>query len=240
MIRTSKAPVAVPLPWDTGVSFMIRAGDVIERGEFEAELAANGAPRVYDFQLREVFVGGVKALLGDSPEDAARIEEIADADAALENDDKIDPADEALLTSAREQVQAHWPPYRAMIAAAARRQELIPVLAFQRFCTGWTGDDELPAYRKAADGALSLEVVGEMPALVLRVIGMKAYQMLHATADASNSAPRLPSDKSPRPSTSGTPRKVGTSRAKSGAKTRSSSSRKTASRSSTSGSNAAA
>src|SRR4051812_28928145 len=99
MIRTSKAAGAWPLPWGADTQFMLRAGDVIERGEVEADLAELRAGRVFDFQLEEVFLAGVDELLKSNPEDAARVREVAAASSAGED---LTAEDRALLDGARE------------------------------------------------------------------------------------------------------------------------------------------
>jgi hypothetical protein len=207
MIRTSTAAVAWPVPGFPDTHFMIRAGDVIERGELEADLTELGADRVYDFQLKEAFEAGVAALLKDSPEDAERVLGIA---AMVEEEAILPPEDRALLDTAIAAVQTHWPAYRALKKQAALRNELIPTLAFQRFCSDWKGKD-LPAPKKGMDGRVTLEVMQEIPSYLLRAAGMRAYQLLWTVGSAGNSARPLQSDKSPPPSTSDTSPADGTS-----------------------------
>ncbi len=220
MIRTTKAPVAFPVPWGEGnAHFMLRAGDVIERGVVEAELAEFGAGRVFDFQLEECFAEGIAVLLADSPDDVERIREVSAA--AAEDETSLAAEDKALLDGAREAVRAHWAPFRSLMAQAALRNELVPTLAFRRFCSGWEGKN-LPAFTRSVDGMVSLDVMGEVPPVLIRIAGLRAYQMLWASASAGNSAPLLQSGKSLRPSNSDASKKAGTSGAKSGRKTRSS------------------
>lgn len=231
MIRLNKASVAFPIPWASDVHFMLRAGDVIERGELEADLAEHRAGRVFDFQLTEAFESGCDALLDGRPEDMERIRE---AVAAEQDGETLSKEDAAGLALAREAVQSSWPPYRTLTAQAARRNELVPTLAFQRFCTGWAGEG-LPDFEKSPDGLVSLEVMGRIEPVLLRMAGMRAYQMLYSTGEEKNSEPPLQSDKSPRPSTSDKSKKVGKSAKTTGRKTRSSTSARGSSRSSTSG-----
>lgn len=235
MIRTTKAPVAWPVPWADGQAhFMLRAGDVIERGEFEADLSELGAGRVFDFQLEEAFLSGVEALLAGDTDAIGRIRDIS---AAMASEDTITPDDQALMDGTRELVKQHWPAYAILMKQVSRRGELIPTLAFQRFCTGWEGEG-FPEYRKGIDQLVTLECIGEVPPILVRLAGMRAYQMLWATGQEKNFEAPLPPVKSPRPSKSGTREKGGSSRARSGRKTPSSSSRRGASPSSTSGSTA--
>lgn len=241
MIRTSKRPFPFPLPWDHDQVFMIRAGDVIERGEVEAELAEHGASGVFGFQLREAFEQGVVALLGEA-ESAAPLLEVAAAEA--EGLD-LSAEDRAALDAAREAVRKAWPAYRNLLRQDALRRELCPTIAFQRFVTGWQGEG-LPPFVKGPDGLPPLDLIASLNPMAVRMVGMACYQALYAAGEEGNSAPPLPSDKSLAPSQSDKPAKDGSSRQRStvsqkssGTRTRSSSSRKGSSSRSTSGSAAA-
>ncbi|MCP3732010.1 hypothetical protein M9978_16415 [Sphingomonas sp. MG17] len=237
MIRTTKAPFAWPIPWGDGQAvFWLRAGDVIERSEFEAELAEYRAPRVFDFQLSEALMAGVAELLKDDPDDIERIREIA---AALESGDDVDAADRALFSGVQEAVAQHWPAYRTLIGQAARRNELIPTLAFRRFCTGWEGDG-LPLHQKGPDGLLTLAAMDKLEPLLIRLAGMRAYQALYATDDSGNSVLLSPPGANQQHSKPGQQKKAGSSAKRSGSKTRSPRSRKASLASSTSGSPAGA
>lgn len=238
MIRTSKQAFPWTLPWGgtTDTVVMLRAGDVIERGDFEGDLAGQRAGRVFDFELTQAFDGGLAALLHDAPADLERMREII---ATAEGGDEL-PADEkALLDAARETVAEHWPPFRALIAQAARRNELTPTLAFQRFVTGWEGVDldgnPLPPFRTGMDGRVSIDLMGDIPPLMIRLAGMRAYQLLWATGDEKNLERPSPSDENRSPSTSDTPKKGGSSGKTTGRKTPSRRSPRKSSRSSTSG-----
>ena len=237
MIRTSKAPFPFPLPWDKDVTFMIRPGDLMDRGELESVLADLSASPVYDFQLAAAFEEGVRVLLAEAPEDAERLLEIAAADEALELEEKLAPEEAAALSDAREAVRKAWPAYRHLLAQAARRNELLPTIAFQKFVTGWQGND-MPDFRKGIDGLLSLDVMGDIAPIAIRAVGFRAYQALYAASSAKNFVPPSPSDESPAPSESDKPAKAGSSTKRSGNKTRSSRSRAASSQSSTSGSTA--
>jgi hypothetical protein len=220
MIRISKAPFAWTAPWDGAPVIMLRAGDVIERGELEAELAEMRAGRVFDFQIEAAFIAGVEALLKDSPDD---VERIRDAATAAAEGQELSSEDQAMLAGARDAVKEHWPPFAALIGQAARRNELIPMVAFQRFCTGWEGA-ELPAFAKGMDGRVTLEAMGNISSVLLRMAGLRAYEALYATDSAGNSERLSPPDKSHSPSPSGTSKAAGSSAArtaKSGPKTRS-------------------
>lgn len=238
MIRTSKKPFPFPLPWNKDHVFMIRAGDVIERGEVEAELAEHGAGSVYSFQLNEAFTAGVVALLGD----AESAEPILNALAAETDSQELSAEDRAGLDASREAVRKAWPAYRALLRQDALRSQLSPTIAFQRFVTGWEGEG-LPAFRKGPDGLPPLELLAELDPMTVRVVGMNCYRLLFTGGEEGNSAPPLQSDKSQAPSQSDKPARAGSSRPRStasqkssGVKIRSSSSRKASSPQSTSGS----
>lgn len=235
MIRLSKAPIAFPLPWGADANFMIRPGNIIERGELEADLAEHRAGRVFDFQLMEAFEEGLKALLEADEDAVAKIREAAIAEA---DGQEVAAEDRAGLEMAREALRTAWPAYRTLLAQAARRNELIPTFAFQRFVTGWEGDG-LPEYRQSADGMVDLDLMAELEPVIVRIVGLRAYQMLYAAGEEKNSEPLSPSVESLPPSKSDAQRKAGSSAKRSGRKTRSSPSRRRSSRSSTSGSTAA-
>jgi len=245
MIRTSKAPFAFPLPWNKDVVFTIRAGDVIERGDLEAALAEEGAAPVFDFQLQAAFADGLKHLLADAPDEAEQLIELVTAEAALEADEQL-PADEAAaLAEARDAVRKAWTPYKLLLAQAARRSELLPMLSFQRFVTAWAGEG-LPVARKGIDGLLKIDMLSEFAPIVLLAVGKEAYRALYASGAEKNFAPPSQSDESQARIASDTPAKAGSSprpkkaaRGRSGQTTHSSRSRKGSSPSSTSGSTAA-
>lgn len=219
MIRTTTAPRPWPLPWGDGKThFMLRAGDVIERGEFEAGLAEMDAGQVWDWQLEEVFHQGVMALLPDNPEEVERIREIS---TAINCGEKVSREDQALIDSAKEAVRRAWPAYRSLLAQAARRNELIPTLAFQWFVSGWEGPN-LPEHRTGIDGRLDISVMKAITPMVVRLAGTAAYQLLYATNAEDFFARPLPPAKSPKPSTKRASRKGGSSAARSGRKTPSS------------------
>jgi len=211
MIRTSKEPFPFALPWNEDVVFMIRPGDMIDRGKVEAALAEQAAEAVFDFQLAATFEEAVNELLSDNPDEAGQLLAIAAAEAALEPGEKLPANEAAALSEAREAVRGSWPAYRALMAQAARRNELLPTVAFQRFVTGWQGED-LPEFRKGIDGLLTLGVMSQFPPIVIRAVGFRAYQALYATGEVKNSAPPSPSDESQAPTASDTSAKASSSR----------------------------
>lgn len=182
MIPLSKEPVEWRPEWldeDKRPTFLLRPGDVFQRAALEAELAGDhGAGPVFSFHLAAEFERGVVALLQDSPEDAARILEWHQAE-GLEDTEK------EALASAKELVREHWPAYRQLIAKDERRNHLLPLVAFRRFCAGWNGPD-LPAFAKGADGLVTAECMAKVPPLMLRNAGIHAYGLLYAAGEAKN------------------------------------------------------
>lgn len=199
--------------------YYFRAGPITERGMMEAEITAEyGGGRVYDFELREAFERGVDHLLADDPEGAARVKAInAQADA----DDL--PADEAaFLAEVRRVLALHWPDYKALLGQAARRAEMSPIVAFQRYCVGWEGGG-LPPFARGPDGRVKLELLGpaHVPALELKIGGTFAYNLQYAAGAEKNSAAPLKSGGARRTSASARPARAGGGSAgKSGRKTR--------------------
>ncbi len=225
MVVTSTAPKPWSPPWDPKTAFMVRAADVLERGEFEAELASFGAGRIFPFQIEQAFMEGVEALLADHPADIERIREVQAAFEALEPGQKLPAEEQGLIEGAREAVRAHWPAFRALIAQEAKRQEIMPTLAFRRFCTGWEGGNidgsPLPEYRAGIDRLILLDTMKAVDPILIRLVGLHAHNLMWATGDAKNSAAPLPSDKSQAPSED-TSRKGGSSAGNTGRRTPSS------------------
>lgn len=215
MIRISKAPVAWPVPWDDSKGYFFRAGDVLERADFEAELAGeHRAATVYDFEYSAAFAEGVKALLADAPDQAAQLIELEQSAAALEKGETLSPEDQAALVQARELLDQHWPAYRSLTGREERRQQHAPVLAFRRFCTGWEGEG-LPEFALGADKQVSLEAMSGLPWLDIKVGGTFAYRLLYGRggdAEKNSDGPSKP-DEGPKTSTSPKPKKGGSSKA---------------------------
>ncbi|MEA3033152.1 MAG: hypothetical protein QOH86_1168 [Sphingomonadales bacterium] len=224
MIRTSKAPVAWPVPWREGVKYFFRAGDVIERSEFEAELAGeHRADVVYPFEFAAAFADGVNALLADSPGMAAELIALAQAEAALAPGEKMPAEETADLEAARDLVTQHWPAYRQLVAQDVRRQKVAPTIAFRRYCTGWEGKD-MPDFANGADGMVALDALAKLSGLDLKAGGAFAFQLQYGRGKDLEKNSVRPSSPAEGRKTSRSPRPKagGTSRARGGSKTRSS------------------
>jgi hypothetical protein len=148
--------------------------------------------------------------------------------------DALDPRERQQLIDARAVLSEHWPEYRELRAQAARREALIPLLAFRRFCTGWENVAE--PFERGPDGLVSLAAIGKLPALELRTVGTFAYRLLSPAGELGNFARPSSSDSGPATSSSDAPSPVaGKSPAKGGKKTPASRSRRGSGASSTSG-----
>jgi hypothetical protein len=220
MIRTSKAPVKWPVPWDKSRAFYFRPGDVIERADFEAVLDGEyQAGNVFPFELAAAFAEGVNALLADSPDSAARIIAAYQADAALKAGESLPAKEKALLDEARPIIARSWPAYKALLAQEARRRQHASLLAFRTFCTGWEGKG-LPPFESGPDGLVRLDILPKVPPLEIKLAGTFAFNLLWGRGQEKNSERPSSADRGPQTSSS-TRRTAGGSRATSGRKTRS-------------------
>lgn len=222
----SRTPVRFPVPWDPETAFWLKPGTVIERAEFEAEIAGeHRAAQVYPFQLSAELANGIAALLPDDPEAVQRVHTLAMMEAQADEDNPMSAPDIAALAEMRDLVEQHWPSYRALVKQTARREQLLPIVALQFFCTGWdnlTGmDGEAVTFVRGPDQRVSLEALGQIDPLTLRAAGLQAYRLQYGQSAEKNSAPRSNVEDAPATSLSGaTTAKAGRSRAKSGVKTR--------------------
>jgi hypothetical protein len=237
MIRTSKKPVAWPVPWNAAQQIFFRPGDVIERGEFESDLSADyGAGRVFSFQLSEAFAEGLRAIMHDSPDDA---EQLIAWERQASGGDKLEADEAAAVEVARQTVSEHWAAYRSLAKKLDRRRTMTPIAAFQRYCAGWEGEG-LPDFVKGFDGRLTADAMGKLDPVLIEVGGMFAYSLQYGADEQGNSARPSKSDEGRSSSPSDASKGAGKSRGAAARKTRSSGSRQKPSRSSTSGSTAAA
>lgn len=228
MIRLTTQPRPFTAPWHKngeGPVFMIRAGGVSERELFEADLAGeyNAGP-VLSFEMAAAFSAGIETLLADAPDQLAALRELraAAAEVAEHNAEvanraealpeeerpafieqegrKLSDVDRQGLEEAERIVRDHWPDYAALHRRRARRQALVPLLAFRQFCSGWTG---LKAECEIGpDGLVTEASAGAVPAMDMKAAGYHAYTLLYATGDEGNSARPSPSVRGRRTSTS--------------------------------------
>jgi hypothetical protein len=225
MISLSTVPVRfVPEIFDaadaTAPAFWLRPGNVIERDMLEAELAGEyRAARVFGSDLARAFVDGVSTLLADDTEACAALLALHAAERELDRENaeaakakgepladeerrQLPAADRQLLAGAREQLTEHWPDYRSLIAQANRRTQILPLVAFRRFCTGWENIEEAAPFAVGPDKLVTLQAVGSIPFMLMKLAGRQAYGMLYGGGQAKNS---------PAPSKSGADQTTSTS-----------------------------
>jgi hypothetical protein len=166
--------------------FHLRAGSILERDQFEAELdGRHRAGRVLGFQLLEAAIAGVEALVpGD---DAAALTELLRSDFAGET---LAPADRAQVAAVAEILTKSWPEFAACKQQESRRTAILPTLAFITWCAGWdnlTGDDGEPVvYARTALGELDDALLRRVPFTMMRAAGMEAYRLQYGAGQAKN------------------------------------------------------
>lgn len=173
--------------------FHLRVGALSERDLFEATLDGEyDAAPVYDFILRAAALAGTVALGGD---DAAALTDLVSAD--FGDDGEISPVDRATLDGLYEILLDHWPDYRSLRKQAARRQKLMPTLAFVTWCTGWENVTDSRGvsveFAVGATGKPSDECLRRIPDLMLAIAGSEALAMQYGRGEEKNSAPPSPS-----------------------------------------------
>lgn len=200
--------------------YLVRAGGVIERDALEAELSGSfRAPKAHLPEIRQARREGVLDLLADDPE-LDRVIELLDREAAVDDgEEKLSKDDERLLGEIHAILAEHWPDYRDIMGQIARRQELLPTLAFRRFVVGW--ENVAVPFARDRQGMVSDASQRALDPLEMKVAGLRAYQLLYPETDAEkNSAPPSSSDAGPTISTSGDASTAdGKSTAKSGRRT---------------------
>lgn len=160
--------------------FHLRAGNVLEREMMEAELAGvHMAGEVWAYELREAIISGFRALAGDAAD------ELVGLTVAQFGGEPLDAIDQAKLAETLTQLAQHWPAYRLLLAQQHRRNAMIPLVAFRRFCCGWenVGAD----FAKGVDGLVELEPLSAIDPLVLKLAGLEAWNMQHGGGQRKNS-----------------------------------------------------
>lgn len=246
MILTSKgATTRYTPPWmcdDAGNAkpgapvLFLRAGDVIERGQMEAELSGpHRSGQVWGFELRQAIRAGVVALLAEDP-DLDRLLCLIEAEGEGEAD-ALSADDRALLAGVRKILAECWPDYRDLVAQLERRRAIAPIVALKRYCVGM--EIEGVTFELGRDGQVSDATMSQIEPFLISVAGNRAYELQQPRGLEGNSPRPSPSDASPKPSGSALRSKVGgKSPARAGRKTRVSRSRRGSGPSSTSGSTA--
>lgn len=200
-------------------AYLLRAGSVIEREMLEAELAGEQrAGRVWPYELANVLCDAFRAIGGDDVGLLTGLVEREQA-AALHAGEKLDDADQATLDGARQVAIEYWPDYASLVAQMQRRELLLPILAFRRFCVGW--ENVAGTFKRGLGGFVDDSALKSVDPLHMRAAGIEAYNLLYLDPSAEkNSEPPLPSSDSPPISGSGEPSATdGTSAPTGGAKT---------------------
>jgi hypothetical protein len=189
MIATSKAPVRVVSPFhaegEAERAYLIRPGDVNERGMFEASLAADfGASEVWPHVKLATIADGLAALLPKEPDTVANLVAIATADMQGE---EVPAADRQALAEVLDVLRQHWPDYRQLVLQETRRKELAPTAAFRWFVVGVEGVKvEL---KRGLDGLITLETMAALNPLDIAFAGGRAIALLWGRGAEKNSAP---------------------------------------------------
>lgn len=186
-------------PWLTAMAeeqkpkFHFRLATVLERDEFEAELDGRwNAGEVYQFVLSDLAQAGIRALVqGD---DADRL---AESVRAHFSGDDLSMEEKAEAKAALDILSAHYPDYKIAIEQEARRNRILPTLAFMKFCTGWDNvtdrDGEPVPFTRNAMGEIAEESQRRINSLELRSAGLFAYGLQYGRTQGKNSAPPLKS-----------------------------------------------
>lgn len=171
-------------------TFLFRGAAFLEREALEAELETLGAGVVYDFQLTAAFKAGVAELLAGDPDGAAQLCDIRSA-ADADGRGALSASDLAMLVGAEEVLAEHWPAFAVLNKRAARRSAFYPVIAFQRWCVGWsnvksaTGDGEA-VFALGFDGRVSEAAMQQVDPMLIRIAGLHAYELQHGGGQAKN------------------------------------------------------
>lgn len=181
-------------PWIAGDDesakpvFHLRAGTIMERDQFEAELEgryrAGLMPR---YQIRDIAIEGVRHLLADRPDDVEAIVDLLNADY---NRDEMTPEQMAEMATAKDVLAQHWPAYQQAMAQQARYEAHLPSLAFIRWCSGWervTDVNDWPiVYARSPLGEIDQDALRRLPPLLVRSAGVMAYKLQYGQADEKN------------------------------------------------------
>lgn len=203
MIATSiTEPVRFTPKWLAGRAdapvYLLRAGSLIERGQLEAELRGRYQAGLVDpAELMEVASAGAAVLWkGDAALD--RILALLTAD-----DDERTDDDRVFMTEVGRLLTAHWPDYAVLSEQSQRRIELVPLLAFQRFCVGW--ENVAAAFVVGRDGRVSDESMRAIPDPEMKMAGLQAWRLLWGMEQEGNFERPAPSENGPQTSPSDAP-----------------------------------
>lgn len=192
------------------IGFYLRAGSTIERELMEAELAGEfRAGQVWPYELANALTAAFRAFGG---EDAGMLIDLVQRELAgtMADGEKLTDTEQATLDAARGIAIDNWPDYAELVAQMQRRQQLLPIIAFRRFCTGWENafsgkNGDVPvAYQRGFGNLVADAAMRKIKPICLRVAGIEAYNLQYLDEDAEkNSEAPLPSSDSPPISGSG-------------------------------------
>lgn len=169
-------------------SFTLRMGSVLERESLDGELeGTHRAQQVASWLMLEAAINGIRALL--DPADAEQMEALLrsahGADGAQMSSVELGQVQEAegILSE-------HWPEYRHLAEQNAQHDRLAPVLAFQRYCTGWEnvkdGNGKPVVYERNARGDIPDHVLRRVPPIMIRAAGFKAFNLQYGMGEEKN------------------------------------------------------
>jgi hypothetical protein len=182
---------------ETPPVFLLRAGNVLERELMEAELAGEHlAGTVWPWEMQAAIEGGIRTLGGDDAEELIAIAQTA------QNGDQQSDQDKAVLAETLTLLAQHWPPYKLLLAQQHRRTQMIPIVAFRRFCVGWENIDA--PFKRGIDRLVTVDSLSAIDPLVLRYAGGKAWRLQQFGGDdrGNSDAPSKSGD-APETSSSG-------------------------------------
>ncbi|MBP6031255.1 MAG: hypothetical protein KA533_07490 [Sphingobium sp.] len=212
MILSSTSPTAALTftpNWLEGTAaapvYHLRAGTVMERELMEAEMAGEyQAGSVWQPELRDAICAGFAALGGEDAETLLALAE-SHFSGTIE-----DAAQQAVYDEALDVLARHWPDYRRLVAQSERREAIIRLVAFSRFCCGWENVRDakgvLVEFRRGADGRVAEAALARIPRFEMQAAGGAAYRLQYPELSAEkNSAPPSPSADGPEISTADAP-----------------------------------
>lgn len=196
ILSSTTATTPYTPPWRAGQPnapvFHLRAGSVIERGLMEAELSGpHRAAKVWNFELRAAVESGVRTLLAGDRELDHLLSVVA---IEAEEPEQLEAADKRLLGEMKKLLAEHWPEYRDLRAQMERRQQIAPIVALQRFCTGWDNclgeDGETPAiFGTTREGLVTDDALRGLSPLDLVAAGSRAFKLQFGGGEEKNSPP---------------------------------------------------
>lgn len=169
---------------DKSPKFFVKLASILDRDQFDAELdGVHRAAEVPSFRLRDIAIEGLNALLGDEAADLGALV------LAQYGGEQLPPDEVARLKTVFDILAEHWPEYRAAREQEARRNRILPTLAFVRWCDGWenlTDKDDAPVDYARDKGAIPDAVLRRISPIVLRAVGVEAYRVQFGQGTAGN------------------------------------------------------